>query len=164
MNDSDYIKYLLKRRTIKRLNLPSYLKENWLMELEETIEELKLFPTNPAFNKPGWYYNRLNKESWYELHDGRAFLCNHPEDFVYDFNLLNSRHLEPHEMEAIRTLTKSRLPIGKDLLSMYWWHKDKMMLRETRRNVTLSWMKFKKHAWDEKPSVTSYFTFEKLEN
>jgi hypothetical protein len=81
-------------------NMILYLGEEYFLDC--SMKEIE-----PVFNRNGRYYDRLNKKAWYEW-NGKAFLENRIDDFIYEFNNLSVRILSKEEFSAFKLLRKSR--------------------------------------------------------
>ena len=56
-----------------------------------------------VFNRPGWYYDRLTKKSWFERPDGRSFSYK-PERFLHQLGLLEAGELDCRTVDALRKI------------------------------------------------------------
>ena len=57
----------------------------------------------PIIGKHGWYYDRVNNFSWFEL-ENRAFVYLSPESFVYELKMLSHNPLPAKAKQAIIVL------------------------------------------------------------
>jgi hypothetical protein len=108
-----------QRRSIKRLSLPMY------MQLSIKLNNYSFFPREnyqtikPIFYKEGWYYDRIQKYSWYEacLPDGTydAFDYKWPkgdvEYFLDHLELTDIKQLTQEELLKIQQVLEIDLPV-----------------------------------------------------
>lgn len=106
----------------------------------------KLTQIDPVFNRDGWYYDRLAKQSWYEI-AGTAWkvlpefthTSLYETSFLYELETLNIRMLSQAELDAIHTL-KAYRNCPESLKEMLYLHNWAKANRDIERESAMSEM------------------------
>ena len=106
---------------------------------------------SPVFNRNGRYFDREKKIVWQE-YNGRAFLENRIDDFVYELNLLTVKLLDKDELAAFRFLRKSRL-LPKSMKKTLELNENIIMLRDVVFTAGKSGMRAEKRFEEFKTKV-----------
>lgn len=115
--------------------------DRWMLESEHfcDLREDTLAhytPTKPVFNRPGYYKWKVFPKAaacWFELEDGRAFLC-HDLDFDYRLDLLHAEQYNARQVAALEAVVAQRVAT-KAQTRLLWKCREVSHLRRISRDI-----------------------------
>ena len=115
---------------IKVLPLDDWMElEDWCVPNDQSWPR-KTIECDPVFNRPGWYYNRIEKKSWFERPSGTAF--SYPSKYFLE----RLKEIEVCEIDkktalALQVLVNAKLATKEqqELLSDWYIQKECWKIR-----------------------------------